>query len=80
MKRIIQKGQKYRTRSEDNFHAKTNLIVTKVTGQSDDDFVFWKAETPIKYKRRYNKGNCRVWWIREYCFFVDNTLSTEREQ
>ena len=72
MKKEIKIGQKYKTKSVGDFHSGTNLIVVKVTGQDDDDFVFWEAETPkkdnrIKGHKRYNKGGCRVWWIRDYC-------------
>lgn len=63
----IKKGEEYRTISDEDYHSGTILIVKKVTGQSNDDFVYWVAKTPIKYKRRYNKGKSRVWWFREYC-------------
>ena len=63
----IEKGQRYKTINEGDFHGKTALIIIKVTGQKADDYVFWRAETPIKYKRRYNKGSARVWWFREFC-------------
>ena len=71
----IKKGQKYKTKDEGNFHAGTNLIVLKVTGQTSDDFVYWEAENQkkdnrIKDHKRYNKGNCRVWWIKDFCELV----------
>ena len=74
---VIKKGQKYKTINNYDFHAGTNLIVTEVTGQGVDDFVFWKAETPkkddrIKGHKRYNKGKSKVWWIKDYCIEVKN--------
>jgi len=72
----IKKGQKYKTKSEGDFHSGTNLIVIKVTGQSVDDLVYLEAETQkrdnrIKGHKRYNKFNCRVWWIKGYCELVE---------
>jgi len=68
----IQKGQKYETINKGDFHSGTALIVLSVTGQEDDKFVFFKAESPkkdnrIKGHKRYNQGSARVWWFREYC-------------
>ena len=63
----IKRGQKYQTISKSDYHANATLIVKKVTGQSNDDWVYWVATPQIKYKRRYNKGKSRVWWFREYC-------------
>jgi len=68
----IQKGQKYKTINKGDFNAGTNLIVTEVTGQENDDFVSWRAETTkkdnrIKGHKRYNSGKSRVWWFRGYC-------------
>ena len=75
----IKKGQKYKTISNGDFHSGTNLIVISVTGQKSDDLVYWKAETPkkdnrIKDHKRYNKGNSRVWWFREYCKKVEEKI------
>jgi hypothetical protein len=72
----IQKGQKYKTESDRDFHAGTNLIVLDITGQNSDDLVYFKAESPKKDERkkghkRYNNFNCRVWWVKDFCIKVD---------
>jgi len=71
----VKKGQKYKTKSEGDFHSGTNLIVISVTGQESDDWVELEAETQkkdnrIKEHKRYNKSKCRVWWIKDCCELV----------
>ena len=71
----IKKGQKYKTLSLGDFHSGTNFIVIKVTGQTSDDLVYLEAENPkhdnrIKGNKRYNKFDCRVWWIKKFCELV----------
>jgi len=75
----IKKGQKYKTKSEGDFHSGTNFIVISVNGQESDNLVGLEAETPkkdnrIKGHKRYNKFTCRVWWIEGYCELVGEVL------
>ena len=74
----IKKGERYKTKSEGDFNSGTNLIVLFVTGETLDDFVYWKAETPkkdnrIKGNKNYNSGSARVWWFRDFCLKVESS-------
>jgi hypothetical protein len=63
-------GLRLKTKNKGDYHTGTNLIVKRIienTKSPKDSIVYLEAETKIKYKRHYNKFNCRLWWVLDYC-------------